>query len=137
MNANNLFLAQRLRTAESNISAAISRVGRVKTLAELMSARHVSLPAELRSVIRSQSSFRKLQAEVTARARHLVDLDMAYLKSLKPEDGQSKEEFLKSLRHAYGVIRADKWRHLQGHEPLVLTQACQQAEQLLAERTRE
>lgn len=136
MNPSQLFLAQRVRSAESQITAALARVTRVSTLAELISASHVVIPAELRSVIRGHPSYRRLKTEVTRRAQHLVNQDLDYLKAMTPDAEQAKDDFLKQLRHAYGAIRANKWRHLQGHEPLVLTQACRQAELLLADRTK-
>lgn len=131
-----MFMAQRLRTTESNFSAAAARVLRIDDLAELMRASHVSVPPELRGVVRSLSGHRTLRAAITRRAQELVAKDLADFKGMKAKEGQSKEDFLAELNREYGKLRHETWAPLRGHEPTVLSNAFRQAEQLIAQHMR-
>lgn len=136
LNPAQLFLAQRMRTAESNFSAAAARAERIDDLAELMRTAQVTVPIELRGVIRGMPGYRRLKSVITRRAHDLVQKDLNALKAMKPTEGQSSEDFVADVRRAFGKLQHERWLPLRGNEPSVLTNACREAEAIIATHMR-
>lgn len=136
MNPVQLFLAHRLRTAESNFDAAATRAERIDDLADLMRAAQVTVSVELRGVIRGTPGYRRLKSVINRRARDLVQKDLDALKAMRPSEGQSREDFIADVRRAFGELKHDRWLPLRGNEPLVLTNACREAETIIATHMR-
>jgi len=132
LNPAQLFLAQRMRSAESNFTAAATRAERIDDLAELMRAAQVTVPVELRGVIRGTPGYRRLKSVITRRARDLVQKDLDRLKTMSPTEGQSREDFVADVRRAFGKLQHERWLPLRGNEPLILTNACRDAESIIA-----
>lgn len=129
MSASNLFLRQRLATCHANLTEASHRLARVNTLADLKLARQVSIPAELRAVIRSDSTYRRFAGLCTQKAQELGKDLLIPLSQLVQVQGEPADVFLaRSTAEAGKVIRTLGF--LAGDEPQVHAQLLREVARL-------
>ena len=136
MDPTQLFIAQRLRSVESSINAAAARAPLINNLAELMRSGNISVPPELRAVVRGLPCYRNMNQAIAKRARQLVDKDLAELRARLPAEGQTHDAFIADLQRAYGKLQIERWSPLRGHHPQVLTHAYRSGVEIISDHKR-
>src|SRR5690554_5101731 len=81
------FMRQRLLMALSSIRAATGQLRSVRNIAELTRAQNISLPAELRHVVRSMPEMRRFTMAAEDRSLQIVKSQLSDLATLLEQDG--------------------------------------------------
>ncbi|GBG14441.1 molybdenum cofactor guanylyltransferase [Novimethylophilus kurashikiensis] len=122
------WMRQQLAKVEGNCHSAQGRIAAARTMREVVQAMQISVPPELRSVIRSQPGMRALTA---AAERRLTELLEAQLEEAR------KAESTEAAKGILGRRRAQDWPYLRGTYAHIYRKADMEARRLLHTKEKE